>query len=270
MEYIDRKDTHLKWHRLMQFIGWPVLILLNGAIIATCVCALLNVKLPWPTTPLTAVQQFITTLSKGAVTPLLTSIMIIVLALIFLVLQFYSWIGAFKWRRYSQRSWIVCIVLSFLLVCGLAALMELVVIPGSGLSVLLGQQIAAGVLRSRVILLIRIAMYAVVFAVGLIHYLNFLYYHKRRKLYVSDDYYEDDSVQEYGRPEVTSPIQPLPAETPKPAPTPAPAPAATPQEAQETIVLELPDQQPQRNVSANFLDADNDGVPDSPDNTVIR
>ena len=104
MEYIDRKDTHLKWHRLMQFIGWPVLILLNGAIIATCVCALLNVKLPWPTTPLTAVQQFITTLSKGAVTPLLTSIMIIVLALIFLVLQFYSWIGSFKWRRYSQRS----------------------------------------------------------------------------------------------------------------------------------------------------------------------
>ena len=54
------------------------------------------------------------------------------------------------------------------------------------------------------------------------------------------------------------------------APAPAPAPAATPQEAQETIVLELPDQQPQRSVSANFLDADNDGVPDSPDNTVIR
>ena len=54
------------------------------------------------------------------------------------------------------------------------------------------------------------------------------------------------------------------------AEAPAPAPAATPQEAQETIVLELPDQQPQRSVSANFLDADNDGVPDSPDNTVIR
>lgn len=262
MEYIDRKDTHLKFHRLMQIAGWPLLIIINGLEIATCVASIFNFKLPWPTGFLTQTQQFITTISKGAVTPILTSVILIILALIFLVLEGYTWIGSFKWRKYSYRSWMVVLFFTFLETIGLAALIEMFVVRGSGLSALLGQQVEAAALRGKIVLGVRIIYVLAVLLVSLVLYLLFLYWHKRRKLYRSEDWYEEDeNAPEYGRPDVTSSIQPLPQETPKPAPeTPAAAPEPAPKPAQEEIVLELPQSDvPER---ANFIDADNDGVPD--------
>ncbi len=254
MEYIDRKDTHLKLHRLMQIIGWPLLIVANGLLITTCVAGIFNFKLPWPTDFLTQTQQFITTLSKGAVTPLLTSVILIILALIFLVLEVYTWIGSFKWRKYSYRSWMIVLFFTFLSALGLAALTELFVLRGNGLSILLGQQIQTAALRSKIVLGIRIILMLALLLITLILYLNFLYWHKRRKLYSSDDIYEEEEdVQEYGRPEVTSPIQPLPQETPKPAPAEPELvlPEAAPQTSPETIVLEMPEADSSENSESN-------------------
>ena len=261
MEYIDRKDTHLKYHRLMQFFGWPLLIIIHGLEIATCVSTVFNFKLPWPTDFMTQAQQFITTLSKGAITPILTSVILIILALIFMVLEIYTWIGSFKWRKYSYRSWMIVLFFTFLEVIGLAVLTELFIVRGTGLSILFGQQ-ATGALRGKIVLCIRIIVVLFVLLASLILWLNFIYWHKRRKLYSNEDFYEEDeNVQEYGRPEVTSSIQPLPQETPKPAaeaPKPEPEltmPEPAPQTSPETIVLEMPEK-------ANFIDADGDGVAD--------
>ena len=92
MEYIDRKDTHLKFHRLMQFLGWPLLIIANGAMIATCISSIFKFALPWPIDFLTQTQQFVTTLSKGSITPLLTSVILIILALMVLAPMVYSYL----------------------------------------------------------------------------------------------------------------------------------------------------------------------------------
>lgn len=262
MEYIDRKDTHLKFHRLMQFLGWPLLIIANGAMIATCISSIFKFTLPWPIDFLTQTQQFVTTLSKGSITPLLTSVILIILALIFLVLEFYTWMGSFKWRKYSYRSWLITLFFGFLVAAALAAGAEFFLIRGDNLGLILGAQVTSAVLKARIILGLRIMLIMALLIVAFFIYLNVLYYFKRRKLYRSEDWYEEDeNMPEYGKPEVTSSIQPLP-ETPKPA---APAssqpelvmPESKPQTPPEEIKLEMPDPVvPDRSAPANFIEAD--------------
>lgn len=267
MEYIDRKDTHLKLHRLMQFLGWPLLIVANGIAIATCVGSLFSLNLPWSLKPLETVQQFLTTLTKGALTPLLTSVILIVIALVFLVLDFYSWIGSFKWRKFSYRSWLVALFLSLVMFLGMGAFVEFVIIRGNNLAVVFGQSITSPTLKTQLIWGLRIITGLALIVIVMVLYLMILYYFKRRKLYKADDYYEEpENTPEYGKPEVTSPIQPLPQ---TPAPTPAPAaspelvlPETPPQQGQETIVLDLPESAPEVPERAHFMDADHDGTPD--------
>ena len=272
MEYIDKKDTHLKFHRFMQIIGLPLLIIANSFTIVTCVGSIFNIKLPWPYTVLKEVQQFMTTLSKGAMTPLLTSVCIIVLALIFLVLDVYAWVGSFKWRKYSYRSLMIALFLTMLIPIGIAAFVELSIIRGNNLSIIYGQSITSPTLKDTLIFGLRLDLVLMLlvdlFAVGSF----FTYYFKRRKLYNNDDYIEDEpDAPVYGQPQVTSPITPLPDASPKPQPQPyAPEPVSEPepvkpfenidikpqpvteepkpvmeepqlQEAQETIVLEMPE-----------------------------
>ena len=256
MEYIDKKDTHLKFHRFMQIIGLPLLIIANSFVIVTCVGSIFSIKLPWPYTELQQIQQFMSTLTKGAMTPLLTALCIIVIALVFLVLTVYTWVGSFKWRKYSYRSWMVILFLSLLITIGVAALVELKIIRENNLSLIYGQSITSPTLKERLELTIRVdlvlMLLADLFAVGSL----FSYYFKRRKLYNADDYIEEEpEAPVYGQPQVTSPITPLTNTQPQPQPQPfTPEPViepepvkpftnidTKPQESQETIVLETPE-----------------------------
>ena len=264
MEYIDKKDTHLKFHRFMQIIGLPLLIISNSFVIVTCVGSIFSIKLPWPYTALKEIQQFMTTLTKGAMTPLLTSLCIIVASLVFLVLDVYAWVGSFKWRKYSYRSLMVALFLSLLIPIGIAAFVELKIIRGNNLNMIYGQSITSPTLKETLIFGLRLDLVLMLlvdlFAIGSL----FSYYFKRRKLYQNDDYIEDEEAPVYGQPQVTSPIKPLPDVSPVPEPKPyAPEPVSEPepvkpfenidtkpqpvideplpQEAQETVVLEMPE-----------------------------
>ncbi len=169
VKYETIKETPLKWHRVMQVIGYPITILVNAYLLIGLFLELLQVT----NTPFLKLATWFSLMETPAIMALLV---------IYFVVQCYvaikAWTGSFKWKKSSLRL----TLLHFILLVAFASLCIFYIYTNS-LHVLIGMNLHAYANRnigSRVVLLLIILVYIAVLMYAV---MSFSYYVSRRKLY---------------------------------------------------------------------------------------
>ncbi len=225
----------LKWHRFVQIVLMPLMLvgLIYGLL--SVVFELLNLNVPYFVKILTTAGMNLNHLGN--------KLWWLLGALMYAFLQILvlgnSWIGSFTWRKYSRRLWIFHLLL---LLAGYAAFFYLCYIKnyqniiGSMIFQLLGYYI------NPTFILVAMAVGLAVLIIYVV--LNLHYYHKRRKIY-GIDYSVYETIEE--EPEQTPAPQPVPEAVsepePEPVPTeniPVPSVDEMAEKARESTIVEIP------------------------------
>lgn len=199
---VTEKKPKLKWHRFVQIIILPVMIISSCYSLISYFTDLFGLDLSWTDHSL---KRF---LELGGADVFHLGIyfwpVIIVLAftLIRLILALYAWIGSFRWRKYSFRSWLALLTFSFLAACaGLWAIWEYGLDRGGMIQWLqyvssaTGRQIR---IDSSLFTLMRVLIVLIGVLILLYTIANYIYYAKRKHLFTSD---EEDYQMPYEKPE---------------------------------------------------------------------
>ena len=221
MTYTDRKNTPLKWHRFVQILILPLMILTSGFVLVSMFTELtgLPLRLPHFFTPMLA-KMGSDIYSLGSMFWPVAGTFLAVFVIFLLAVC--TWVGFFSWRMYSLISWIL---LTLLLLAAAGAGFYAVNtwgiklgIASVYLQVFLGlHEVSEGWLTGLRIVTVAGLALQIIFAV-----LNIVYYIRRRKLFSPAEEEEEEYETAYQAPKD---VRPAPAADPAPAPAPAVKPA---------------------------------------------
>ena len=211
MTYTNPKQTPLKWHRFVQFIVLPVIILSSGYILVSMFAEVTGLRLPTPRFFAPVLTYFHTDIF--ALGDLFWPV-VAVLAGVFLIflLAVSAWIGFFSWRTYSRFCWYLLVILLLgvvaALFCGVNLYGVSTGLAASYLQIFLGIHSVSerGITIFRIVIILLLAL-QIVFTI-----LNLFYYFRRRRLFSSSAEYEDDE---------DAPVPVVQAAVKKPEPVPA-------------------------------------------------
>ncbi len=212
MTYTNPKQTPLKWHRFVQFIVLPVIILSSGYILVSMFAEVTGLRLPTPRFFAPVLSYFHTDIF--ALGNLFWPV-VAVLAGVFLIflLAVSAWIGFFSWRTYSRFCWYLLVILLLgvvaALFCGVNLYGVSTGLAASYLQIFLGIHSVSerGITIFRIVIILLLAL-QIVFTI-----LNLFYYFRRRRLFSSSAEYEDDDED--------APVPVAQAAVKKPEPVPA-------------------------------------------------
>ncbi|MCR4950269.1 MAG: zinc ribbon domain-containing protein [Solobacterium sp.] len=210
MKYTDRKNTPLKWHRFVQILILPLMILSSGFVLVSMFAELtgLPLRLPHFFAPLLA-HMGADIYSLGSMFWPVAGTFLAVFVIF--LLSVCAWVGFFSWRVYSLVSWILLLILllaaagfGFYAVNTWGIKMGIAAVY---LQVFLGlHEVSEGWLTGlRIVTVIGLAL-QIIYTV-----LNIVYYIRRRKLFSAGEEEDDEPVIPH---EPVKEVRPAPAAAP--------------------------------------------------------
>ncbi len=191
----ENKKTKLKWHRFLQFIGWPVGILAMGYTLISYFSDIFGLKLSWTDDSLRRILQILGTdvFQLGPYFwPVVALLALTIFSFAMLVL---TWTGSLRWKSYSWKCWIAELLLR-LAKAGAAVYViweyginrgeiyrfQQYITDSYGRPVQLSPAMITGLKVLLIVAMVLAAVYTI---------LNIIYYAKRRSLFHASSAYQE-------------------------------------------------------------------------------